>query len=289
MTQRAPRFVALLILIAALCMSSPASAAPLDGALPVLPVSPVTVPLTAGDSALYRVSLVAGETLALSLSPASGAPATLDLDLYLYGPAATTNDRTSHLAAAKAPVSSYPETIAYQALESGTYYVEIFASEQSGSGGLTWQIVPEQPIPVHRFYNVRTGTHFYTPDEAERANIQATLGSTYRYEGVAYTTKASRNDQVLHRFYNRRTGTHFYTADEAEKARVLGTLGGTYSYDGPTYKVSLSATGKLPVYRFYNAQAGTHFYTADEAERNNVINTLGWKFTYEGAAFYLGQ
>lgn len=39
---------------------------------------------------------------------------------------------------------------------------------------------------VHRFYNTRTGTHFYTSDGAEKQNIQNTLGSIYTYEGVGF-------------------------------------------------------------------------------------------------------
>jgi hypothetical protein len=39
---------------------------------------------------------------------------------------------------------------------------------------------------VFRFYNVRAGTHFYTASAAERDNVIGTLGSLYRYEGVAF-------------------------------------------------------------------------------------------------------
>ena len=41
-------------------------------------------------------------------------------------------------------------------------------------------------LDVYRFYNMRTGTHFYTADPAEKANVIATLGAVYHYEGVAY-------------------------------------------------------------------------------------------------------
>jgi len=38
---------------------------------------------------------------------------------------------------------------------------------------------------LHRFYNTKTGTHFYTASDAEKANVQNTLPH-YNYEGIAY-------------------------------------------------------------------------------------------------------
>lgn len=44
----------------------------------------------------------------------------------------------------------------------------------------------EGKLPVHRFYNLRNGSHFYTASEAEKVNVIATLGAYYKYEGVAF-------------------------------------------------------------------------------------------------------
>lgn len=41
-------------------------------------------------------------------------------------------------------------------------------------------------LTVWRFYNRRTGTHFYTANEAERNDVIARLGQTYTYEGAAF-------------------------------------------------------------------------------------------------------
>lgn len=41
-------------------------------------------------------------------------------------------------------------------------------------------------IAVHRFFNLRNGTHFYSASEAEAQYVQATLAHTYRYEGIAF-------------------------------------------------------------------------------------------------------
>jgi hypothetical protein len=150
---------------------------------------------------------------------------------------------------------------------------------------------PPAPKPqtlVHRFYNVRTGTHFYTASAAEKDNVIATLSSTYRYEGAAYTVNNDNpdNNVPLHRFYNVRTGTHFYTASTAEKDKVVATLSSSYRYEGVAYYVS-SRVGGQPVHRFYNVRTGTHFYTASADEKAAVIAKLSSTYRYEGPAFYL--
>ena len=149
--------------------------------------------------------------------------------------------------------------------------------------------MPYTPQTVHRFFNRRNGSHFYTADESERARVAGTLTSTYAYDGPAYhvnTTNPS-NMRPLYRFYNRRNGSHFYTVDPAERDRVRSTLARTYSYDGPAYNVSTFPWFSQPVYRFFNRRNGSHFYTVDIAERNRVMTTLTSTYTYEGIGFYI--
>jgi len=175
-----------------------------------------------------------------------------------------------------------------------------------GSGPLRWRVlisvvclalavsVPAIALgatltPVYRFYNTKAGTHFYTASETEKANVLATMGGTYSFEGVAYQLETD-NPQMnapLYRFYNKVTGTHFYTASETEKNLVLTTMATTFNYEGVAYNVSLNATGNIPVYRFYNTKVGGHFYTASEAEKTIVLNTMSGVYRYEGPAFYL--
>lgn len=144
---------------------------------------------------------------------------------------------------------------------------------------------------VFRFYNVATGTHFYTASFAERNTVIATLGAIYRYEGLSYTvdTSVAANSVPLYRFYNMRTGTHFYTASGAEKDNVVATMSSIYHLDGVAYTVSAWNAGATPVYRFYNVRTGTHFYTADENEKASVIANLGATYRFEGPAFYIAH
>lgn len=145
-------------------------------------------------------------------------------------------------------------------------------------------------LPVYRFYNMRTGTHFYTADTAERDRVIATLGGTFHLDGVSYNVNTANpyNSSPLYRFYNVRTGTHFYTADTAERDRIIATMGGTYHLDGPAYNVCpTNVAGSTTVWRFYNKRTGTHFYTADAAEKATVLATLGAIYALDGPAFYL--
>ena len=92
--------------------------------------------------------------------------------------------------------------------------------------------------PVHRFYNTRTGVHFYTISESERATVAASLPQ-FLYEGVAYHASQVAGQGLIpfYRFYVPSRGFHFYTADEAEKASVIANLSATYSYEGIGYYV----------------------------------------------------
>jgi hypothetical protein len=164
-----------------------------------------------------------------------------------------------------------------------------------GEGGamiITGDAVPVTVLtPVYRFYRPSLGTHFYTADEAEKANVIATLGGVFTFEGVAYSLNPANNTPPLYRFFKPSTGTHFYTASESEKANVQATPAHIYTYEGPAYCVSSDDGGgaKPTVWRFYNVRNGTHFYTADPAERDVVLATLGHTYTLDGPAFYLGQ
>jgi uncharacterized protein (DUF1800 family) len=143
----------------------------------------------------------------------------------------------------------------------------------------------DQAYPVVRFYNERTGTHFYTIDSAERDKV-LNLYPWFDYEGVqfyAYKTQVA-GSQPVYRFFNTRTGTHFYTIVTAEKDFVIQNYP-VFAYEGPVYYAMPSAmTGSEDLYRFYNTRTGAHFYTTSASERDHVEVTWPW-FTYEGVAY----
>jgi uncharacterized protein (DUF1800 family) len=143
----------------------------------------------------------------------------------------------------------------------------------------------DQAYPVVRFYNERTGTHFYTIDNAERDQVLR-LYPWFDYEGVqfyAYKTQVS-GSQPVYRFFNTSTGTHFYTIIPAEKDYVLLHFP-VFVFEGAVYyAMSAPMVGSEDLYRFFNTRTGAHFYTTSAPERDHVKATWPW-FTFEGVAY----
>jgi hypothetical protein len=112
---------------------------------------------------------------------------------------------------------------------SGTYHYE----------GVAYTVNTGNPAnnqPLYRFFNTRTGVHFYTASETEKNLTLANL-PYYNYEGVAYyvCTSPPSDSRTVFRFYNMKQGVHFYTADEDEKDNTIATLSGTYKFEGPGF------------------------------------------------------
>ncbi|OOG82881.1 hypothetical protein B0E41_13940 [Hydrogenophaga sp. A37] len=144
-------------------------------------------------------------------------------------------------------------------------------------------------IPAYRFYNARTGAHFFTTSTAERDHIVNTLSPPFNLEGAAFSVASDFSPGLspVHRFYNTRTGVHFYTISESERANVVATLP-HFNYEGVAYHASqVSGAGLLPFYRFYVPSGGFHFYTASEAEKDNIIANLSATYRYEGIGYYV--
>jgi murein DD-endopeptidase MepM/ murein hydrolase activator NlpD len=83
---------------------------------------------------------------------------------------------TASAAEADMIIATWPDTFAF---EGRTYSVS-----QAGIAG--WD-------PVYRFYNVKTGSHFYTASAEERDLVFAKLSATYQYDGVAFHVADSGN------------------------------------------------------------------------------------------------
>lgn len=141
-------------------------------------------------------------------------------------------------------------------------------------------------IPVFRFYNVQTATHFYTTDIVERDRTITKYGNVFIYEGpvfYAYGYEATKSNPV-YRFYNQRTDSHFYTISDTELANVM-RLYPWFAFEGTSWYASAGASmDSTPVFRFYNKITGTHFYTISATERDMVRKKYP-QFLYEGSAY----
>lgn len=144
-------------------------------------------------------------------------------------------------------------------------------------------------IPAYRFYNTRTGAHFYTTDETERANVQNNLSPPFSFDGPAFSVASAFSPGLspVHRFFNTRSGVHFYTISEEERANTVANLP-QFVYEGVAYHASqVAGTGLTPLYRFFVPSRGFHFYTASATERDNIQATLSATYTYEGIGYHV--
>lgn len=141
---------------------------------------------------------------------------------------------------------------------------------------------------VHRFFNTKTGGHFFTISDAEDAQVLATRPDL-RPEGIGFggfATDQGAATEEVYRFFNTKTGGHFFTTSEGERDEVIATnrdykLEGVGFYD---FAVDQGAATE-EVYRFFNTKTGGHFFTASEGERDQVIAT-NHDYKFEGIAFY---
>ncbi|CAN5812907.1 hypothetical protein BH11PSE13_BH11PSE13_38130 [soil metagenome] len=150
-----------------------------------------------------------------------------------------------------------------------------------------WLNAPSHPrIPIYRFYNTDTSTHFYTASATERDTVRNTMPK-YNYEGVAFYAypDSATGATALERFYNSKTGAHFYTISADESANVKAN-NPAFNYEGKGWYARAGATtGATAMYRFLNTRTGTHFYTISAAERDSVLQSSP-SYNYEGVGYY---
>ncbi len=147
--------------------------------------------------------------------------------------------------------------------------------------------VAQTAVPVYRFFNDLTGTHFYTTSTVER-DIVLSRWPQFLYEGpvfYAYLTQTP-DTMAVYRFFDTATSTHFYTQSVSERDQFIATQP-TYIYEGPVYYAPYaSQNGDAALFRFYNTQTHARFYTDNPAERDQVLRLYPW-FQLEGIGFYV--
>lgn len=121
----------------------------------------------------------------------------------------------------------------------------------------------------YRFFDTKTGDHFFTTSTDELNQILKTAPD-YRYEGVvgAAPDKGVDTEDVF-RFYDTKTGDHFYTTSTAERDQILKSLP-EYTYEGVAFEAytnpaTVGSSGET-FERFYNTNTHLHMYSADPNE-----------------------
>ena len=145
----------------------------------------------------------------------------------------------------------------------------------------------DQPDPVYRFYDTKTGDHFYTTSAAEKAQIQATLPG-FTFEGTPWSVpdeSAATHD--VFRFYDTKTGTHFFTDSVNERDTIRASLP-NYTYEGVAFEAynDANGAGHITLERFYNTQTGLHHFAGNAEEAAGIVQgAAGPGWVDEGKAF----
>ena len=127
-------------------------------------------------------------------------------------------------------------------------------------------------VDVERFYNPRSGEHFYTAGATEQSVLRA---SGWRDEGVAFRMSSDKGTPV-YRLYNP-GGKHLFTTSERERDVLIKAK---WNYEGIAFYVPDGA--KTDVHRLYNPGNGDHLLTTSANERGVLVMH---KWRDEGIAF----
>lgn len=120
--------------------------------------------------------------------------------------------------------------------------------------------------PIHRLYNPKSGEHFYTSDNGEKASL---VNVGWQAEGTI--GKTATTGEPVYRLYNPNTGDHHYTKSINERDQ-LSSVG--WQAEG----VAFTSAGSTQILRLYNPSVitGSHHYTQNEYEKNQLVKA-GWQ------------
>ncbi|WP_163834103.1 hypothetical protein [Spartinivicinus ruber] len=131
--------------------------------------------------------------------------------------------------------------------------------------------VEAELVPLHRYWNLAIGDHFYTADKNELGNGK----DGWVYEGIeGYLFNQPKNGTTpLYRYWNLVAGDHFYTTNWNE----LGVDKNFYRLEGIVgYVLTEQKPESKPLYRYWNPYNTDHFYTTDWTALAN--GRQGWGF-----------
>ena len=161
-----------------------------------------------------------------------------------------------------------------------------FADTTADASSVT--IITKPTLGVVRFFDKNNGTHFFSTDPGEVANIVNTRPDLALEGNGFHSADQTNNDPAnaaVFRFFDSKYGTHFYTASATERDGVIQTRSDLIYEGTGFYEHVTGQPGDIPVYRFFDSNYGTHFYTSDANERATILATRT-DLKDEGIGFY---
>lgn len=154
----------------------------------------------------------------------------------LYGPAGLTvtaaiTPTTINAASAMIPVYRFFDSI------TGTQFLTASMAERNdviatrpsliyegiGMGAVSPNDDPNA-IAVFRFFDTKTGTHFFTASEVEKNTLMTTRSDLVPEQSALYEHAIGQiGDTPVYRFFEKTDGTHLYTSSSAERATIVAT------------------------------------------------------------------
>lgn len=153
------------------------------------------------------------------------------------------------------------------AIMNSRYNPSIIHLEKPDVHGLQAIYGPTSPASAYRFFDTKTGHHFYTTSADEALEVRYN-GTGFLFEGAAWATPAkSAGTTDVYRFFDRVTGSHFYTSSSVERDTIIEG-NSTMNYEGVAFQAytNSNAAGALTLERFFNKITGKHHYSANAAE-----------------------
>ena len=144
---------------------------------------------------------------------------------------------------------------------------------------------------VYRFYDTKTGDHFYTNSAYEANLLGENYSDNFNYESAPWSTPTkSASTTDIYRFYDTVTGNHFFTQSAFERDQIINTIR-TYSYEGVAFAAYTSSNAStLTLERFFNSITGLHHFSASTAETDSIrTGGAGAGWIDEGAGFIVAK
>ncbi len=91
-------------------------------------------------------------------------------------------------------------------------------------------------VPVYRLWSSKTGSHFWTISESEKASLLENENQGWIDEGIVfyvYSDKmAGLGLKPVYRFWSGALGSHLYTISESEKDKLIAEYSNAWTYEG---------------------------------------------------------
>ena len=178
-------------------------------------------------------------------------------------------------------------SFSYQATSAGHDAFTETVTDAAGNASqttLTFDVDHAQSA-AFRFFDTKTGGHFFTTSTGEAAQVGAAPGVIQ--EGTPWTTPDKGTDTLdVFRFFDTKTGDHFLTTSTAERDGLIKN-GGTMHYEGVAFEAyaDASAPGTVALERFFNTQTGQHMYALGEEATGIAHGAAGANWVDEGKSF----